>query len=51
MSVADVLEYLAADHASKKSLPIFPIWNERTFGMLAYAAERERERGSTPLPA
>jgi uncharacterized protein (DUF433 family) len=47
ISVADVLEYLAADMSIEEILADFPY----ILACLAYAAERERERGATPQPA
>ena len=50
MSVADVLEYLAADMSIDEVLADFPyLEREDILACLAYAAERER--GSTPQPA
>ena len=47
MSVADVLEYLAADMSIEEVLADFPyLEREDILACLAYAAERERERGS-----
>ena len=52
MSVADVLEYLAADMSIDEVLADFPyLEREDILACLAYAAERERERGSTSQPA
>ena len=46
MSVADVLEYLAADMSIDEVLADFPyLEREDILACLAYAAERERERG------
>ena len=51
-SVADVLEYLAADMSIEEILADFPyLEREDILACLAFAAERERERGSTPQPA
>jgi uncharacterized protein (DUF433 family) len=52
ISVADVLEYLAADMSIEEILADFPyVEREDILACLAYAAERERERGATPQPA
>ena len=52
MSVADVLEYLAADMSIEEILADFPyLEREDILACLAYAAERERERGSAPQPS
>jgi len=52
ISVADVLEYLAADMSIDEILADFPyLEREDILACLAYAAERERERGSTHQPA
>jgi uncharacterized protein (DUF433 family) len=52
ISVADVLEYLAADMSIAEILADFPyLEREDILACLAYAAERERERGVTPQPA
>jgi uncharacterized protein (DUF433 family) len=52
ISVADVLEYLAADMSIEEILADFPyLEREDILACLAYAAERERERGATPQPA
>ena len=52
MSVADVLEYLAADMSIDEVLADFPyLEREDILACLAYAAERERERGPTHQPA
>lgn len=48
MSVADVLEYLAADMSIEEVLADFPyLEREDILACLAYAAERERERNQT----
>lgn len=50
ISVADVLEYLAADMSIEEILADFPyLEREDILACLAYAAERER--GAAPLPA
>jgi uncharacterized protein (DUF433 family) len=50
ISVADVLEYLAADMSIEEILGDFPyLEREDILACLAYAAERER--GSSPQPA
>jgi uncharacterized protein (DUF433 family) len=52
ISVADVLEYLAADMSIEEILADFPyLEREDILACLAYAVERERERGATPQPA
>jgi uncharacterized protein (DUF433 family) len=52
ISVADVLEYLAADMSTEEILADFPyLEREDILPCLAYAAERERERGARPQPA
>lgn len=52
MSVADVLEYLAADMSMDEVLADFPyLEREDILACLAYAAERERERAPTHQPA
>ena len=52
ISVADVLEYLAADMSIEEILADFPcLAREDILACLAYTAERERERGATPQPA
>jgi uncharacterized protein (DUF433 family) len=52
MSVADVLQYLAADMSIDEVLADFPyLEREDILACLAYAAERERERGPTHQPA
>ncbi len=49
ISVADVLEYLAADMSIEEILADFPyLEREDILACLAYAAEGERERGVTP---
>jgi uncharacterized protein (DUF433 family) len=51
LSVADVLEYLAADMRVEKILSDFPyLEREDILACLAYAAERERECGTAPQP-
>jgi uncharacterized protein (DUF433 family) len=51
ISVADVLEYLASGMTIPEILADFPyLEREDILACLAYAAERERERG-TPQPA
>jgi hypothetical protein len=52
ISVADVLEYLAADISIEEILSDFPyLGREDILACLAYAAERERERGAAPQSA
>ena len=52
ISVADVLEYLAADMSIEEILSDFPyLGREDILACLAYAAERERERGAAPQSA
>ncbi|MBV8186661.1 MAG: DUF433 domain-containing protein [Alphaproteobacteria bacterium] len=52
ISVADVLEYLASGMTIPEILADFPyLEREDILACLAYAAERERERGATPQPA
>jgi uncharacterized protein (DUF433 family) len=51
ISVADVLEYLAADMSIEEILADFPcLAREDILACLAYTAERERERGTAPQP-
>jgi uncharacterized protein (DUF433 family) len=52
ISVADILEYLAADMSISEILADFPyLEREDILACLAYAAERERERGASPQSA
>jgi uncharacterized protein (DUF433 family) len=52
ISVADVLEYLASGMTIPEILADFPyLEREDILACLAYAAERERERGTTPQHA
>ena len=52
ISVADVLEYLAADMSIEEILSDFPyLEREDILACLAYAAKRGRERGAAPQPA
>jgi uncharacterized protein (DUF433 family) len=52
ISVADVLEYLASGMTIPEILADFPyLEREDILACLAYAAERERERGTTRQPA
>jgi uncharacterized protein (DUF433 family) len=51
ISVADVLEYLAADMSIEEILADFPyLEREDILACLAYTAERERERATAPQP-
>jgi uncharacterized protein (DUF433 family) len=51
ISVADILEYLAADMRVEEILSDFPYLERKDIlACLAYAAERERERGTAPQP-
>ena len=52
ISMEDALEYLAADMSIEEILSDFPyLEREDILACLAYAAERERERGVAPQPA
>jgi uncharacterized protein (DUF433 family) len=52
ISVADVLEYLASGMTIPEIPADFPyLEREDILACLAYAAERERERGATPQAA